>query len=211
MRHVAERLEKEAGLSPMGAAALVARFTQEAPGGPTAVNPSSHATGINQALGDRRPAGYGTWSLDQQLDYIIKTDLPREQRAYAGLTNAKTPEEGSIAATQYERAEGYNGRTDILTYSTPVQKVYDTIHRPLPFKRDDSILKFTPKPKKAAGPKPGADDTSDQEDKRSPLQQMYDAQHYRNVVIRSQTGASTPRSLFSVAQPFPPATQQGSP
>jgi hypothetical protein len=41
MRHIADRLEKEAGLSPMGAAALVARFTQEAPGGPTSVDPSS--------------------------------------------------------------------------------------------------------------------------------------------------------------------------
>jgi muramidase (phage lysozyme) len=78
-------------------------------------------------------------------------------------------------------------------------------------KDDDNIIKFTPKPKKAVSPKPSADDTSDQEDQRTPLQQMYDAQHYRNVVIRSQTGASTPRSLFSVAQPFPPATQQGSP
>jgi hypothetical protein len=147
------------------------------------------AAGIDQALGDRRPAGYATWPLDRQLDYIIKTDLPRQQRAYATLQNAKTPEEGSIGASQFERAEGFNGITDILTYRTPVQKVYDTIHRPTP----------------------AANDTSSQEDQRSPLQQVYDAQHYRNVVIRSQTGANPPRSLFSVAQPFPPATQQGSP
>jgi hypothetical protein len=130
MKHVTERLENEAGLSPMGAAGLVARWAAiEAPGGPTAVNPRSGASGINQALGSRLPSGYETWSLDKQLDYIINTDLqsPDQRRALGVLRHATTPARAAIGPSMYERAEGFNGETDNYTNYTPVDSVYNTI------------------------------------------------------------------------------------
>ena len=128
MAHAVDRLEKEAGLSHMGAAALVARWTREAPGGPSTVN-SIGATGINQALGTRRPAGYEKMSFEQQLDYIIKNDImsPDQRKALMTLRSASTPLQGSIGASQYERAEYYNGTTDVLTYGTPVETVLRAI------------------------------------------------------------------------------------
>jgi hypothetical protein len=134
MQHAADRLEKEAGLSPMGAAGLVARWAAvEAAGGPTAVNPTSGAAGVNQALGDRKPAGYSGMSFDQQLDYIIQKDLhdASQRRALDVLKNAKTAAQAAAGASMYERAEGFNGVTDNYTNSTPVQRVYDAIHRKL--------------------------------------------------------------------------------
>ena len=128
MSYAVDRLVREAGLSRMGAAALVARWTQEAPGGPSTVN-GIGATGINQALGSRRPPGYASMTYEQQLDYIIKNDLmsPDQRKALDTLRNAKTPFEGAVGGSQYERAEYYNGQTDILTYGTPVEKVLKAI------------------------------------------------------------------------------------
>jgi TP901 family phage tail tape measure protein len=140
MKHVTERLENEAGLSPMGAAGLVARWAAiEAPGGPTSVNPRSGASGINQALGDRLPPGYETWSLDKQLDYIIKNDLnaPAQRRAYEVLRNAKTASQAAAGASMYERAEGFNGVTDNYTGSTPVDSVYGVISARDPWHQPD--------------------------------------------------------------------------
>jgi hypothetical protein len=134
MQHAADRLEKEAGLSSMGAAGLVARWASvEASGGPTAVNPKSGAAGINQALGDRKPAGYSGMSFDQQLDYIVKKDLhdASQRRALDVLKNATTAAQAAAGASMYERAEGFNGVTDNYTNSTPVQRVYDAIHKKL--------------------------------------------------------------------------------
>jgi hypothetical protein len=146
----------------MGASALTARWTQEAPGGPTSVNPRGGATGINQALGPRQPQGYGSWSLDQQVDYIIQHDLKdfAQAKALQELRNAKTPEEGAIGAADYERAENHVwGGGDRLSAQTPVQRVYDMTHP-------------------------------------------------QSVVIRNHSGANVTRSLFSVAQPYAPATAQ---
>jgi hypothetical protein len=134
MQHAAGRLEKEAGLSPMGAAGLVARWAAvEASGGPTAVNPRSGAAGINQALGERKPAGYSGMSFDQQLDYIVKKDLhdASQRRALDVLKNATTAAQAAAGASMYERAEGFNGVSDNYTNSTPVQRVYDAIHKKL--------------------------------------------------------------------------------
>ena len=136
MSYAVDRLVNEAGLSRMGAAALVARWTQEAPGGPSTVN-GIGATGINQALGSRRPPGYASMTYEQQLDYIIKNDLmsPDQRKALNTLRNAKTPFEGAVGGTQYERAQWYNGQTDILTYGTPVEKVLkaiDAVKKPPP-------------------------------------------------------------------------------
>ena len=132
MQHISDRLQKEAGLSPVGAAGLVARWSSvEAGAGPSAVNPKSGAAGLNQALGDRQPKGYASWDADKQLDYIIKTDLlaPDQKQALDVLRNAKTPDEASRGASMYERAEGYNAQTgtDNFTGATPVQRVMDAI------------------------------------------------------------------------------------
>jgi hypothetical protein len=132
MKHAADRLEKEAGLSPMGAAGLVARWAAvEAPGGPTAVNPLSGAAGINQALGDRKPAGYSGMSFDQQLDYIISKDVldASQRRSLEVLKNATTAAQAAAGASMYERAEGFSGVTDNFTNSTPVQRVFDALHK----------------------------------------------------------------------------------
>jgi hypothetical protein len=103
--------------------------------------------------------------LDQQVDYINQRDLKEFAQAQAlrELRNAKTPEEGAIGAADYERAEHHVwGGGDVLSSSTPVQKVYDMTHPAPP----------------------------------------------QSVVIRNQTGANVPRSLFSVAQPYAPASAQ---
>jgi hypothetical protein len=79
------------------------------------------------------------------------------------LRAAKTAEEGSLAAADYERAEGYSpGRGDVVSSSTPAQKVYDITHGRMP---------------------------------------------PQSVIIRNQSGANVPRSMFSVAQPYANATQ----
>lgn len=131
VKHAAERLQNEAGLSEMGAAGLVTRWAGvESPGGPRAVNPKSGAEGINQALGSRKPQGFSSWSFGQQLDYIIKHDLPSEKRAYEQLKNAKTMGDAARGGSMYERAEGYNGVTgvDNFTSSTPVGKILGMLH-----------------------------------------------------------------------------------
>jgi hypothetical protein len=72
MKHAADRLVKEAGLSPMGAAGLVARWAAvESPGGPGSVNPVSGAFGVGQWLGDRKAGIAGDTSFDDQLSYAI--------------------------------------------------------------------------------------------------------------------------------------------
>lgn len=131
IQHAADRLQKEAGLSEMGAAGLVARWAGvESKGGPTSRNPLSGAEGIHQGLGSRKPQGFSSWSFDQQLDYLIKTDLPSEKRAYEQLKNAKTMGDAARGASMYERAEGYNGVTgvDNFTSSTPVGKILGILH-----------------------------------------------------------------------------------
>lgn len=132
MAHGVSRLVSEAGMTEIGAAGLIARFTQEGGGGPTTVNAKGGATGINQALGDRKPAGYASMSYDEQLSYIINTDLKQsaQAKALSTLRTASTPLEASLGATHYERAELYKesgGKRDVLTYGTPVEKVLASI------------------------------------------------------------------------------------
>lgn len=127
IKHAVDRLINEAGASPMGASGIVARWTQEAAEGPTAVNPKSGAQGIHQGLGDRAPAGFSRQSFDEQLSYIINTDMkkPNQAAAVSLMKTAQTPEQGSLAGSRFERAEGYNDTTgrDILTDKTPTSKV----------------------------------------------------------------------------------------
>jgi hypothetical protein len=128
MKYATDRLMKEGGLSETGAAGLVARWAAvEAPGGPGSINPSSGAYGIAQWLGDRRP-GHPE-SFDEQLTRAIREGQGREQRAWAALQNARTPEDAARGASMFERAEGYNAATghDAYTNATPVAKVLAAI------------------------------------------------------------------------------------
>jgi Phage tail lysozyme len=134
MAHAADRLVKEAGLSPMGAAGLVARWSAvEAGGGPTSVNPSSGAFGIGQWLGPRLPGIAGNTDFDAQLSYAIKelnTGGGDSGPASATLRAAKTAAEAARGASQYERAGGYSAITGVDNYTagTPVADTYNRIY-----------------------------------------------------------------------------------
>jgi hypothetical protein len=130
MKHMHDRLMAEAGLSDMGASALVARAAGiEAAGGPTSANASGHE-GIGQWDAFRGGRGMAQRSFDDQIDWEIKELNTTEARAAAKLRAAQTPEEGAIGASTYERAENYNSATgvDAQTFRTPVKQVYDRIH-----------------------------------------------------------------------------------
>jgi hypothetical protein len=132
MKHMADRLEKEAGLSPMGAAGLVARAAGvEAPGGPTSANALGGGHwGIGQWGQSRGGPAMGQASFDDQITHEIQELNSSEAKAAARLRDARTPEEGAIGASTFERAEHYNMFTgvDDQTGNTPVQHVYDRIH-----------------------------------------------------------------------------------
>src|SRR5689334_1482600 len=102
-----EHLQKHAGLSPVGAQGLVARWSNvEAQGGPGAVNPSSKAFGIAQWLGSRKKGVPS--DFEGQLNHAVRELNSYEGKAAARLRNAQTPEEAAIGAAMFERAEGYN-------------------------------------------------------------------------------------------------------
>jgi hypothetical protein len=108
-QHAVDRLMKEGGLSEMGARGLVSRWSHvEAAGGPGEVN-AIGATGIGQWLGNRKKGLSETF--DGQITHAINELKSSEKRAGNVLRSAKTPEEGAIGASMYERAEGYNSET----------------------------------------------------------------------------------------------------
>lgn len=110
--HAVERLEKEAGLSPLGAKALVARWAfVESPNGPSSVNSSSGAFGIAQWLGNRKNGVAGDTNFDDQLTHAIHELKSTESAAGSALRSASTPEAAARGASMYERAEGYNPAT----------------------------------------------------------------------------------------------------
>jgi hypothetical protein len=122
-------LIKNAGLSPMGAAGLVARWSAiEATGGPTSVNPKSGAAGIAQGLGSRREGYLG--DFDSQLANAAHELNTTEKAAAEKLRHAQTAIEASTGASMFERAEHYNSITgvDDYTYQTPTNKVYDDFY-----------------------------------------------------------------------------------
>jgi hypothetical protein len=130
MVHMHDRLMKEAGLSDMGASALVARAAAiEAAGGPTSANASGHE-GIGQWDAFRGGRGMAKKSFDDQITHEIEELNGPEYKAAARLRAAQTPEEGSIGASTYERAEHYNPVTgvDDQTFRTPTKHVFDRIH-----------------------------------------------------------------------------------
>lgn len=131
MKYAADYLVKNAGLSEMGAAGLVARWSAiEAPGGPDSVNPKSGARGIAQWLGPRQ-RGMGT-TFEEQLAhaaYELNND-PTWKKSGDLLRAAQTKIEGAVGASSYERAEHYNMQSmwDDYTDKTPVQDVYDKLY-----------------------------------------------------------------------------------
>lgn len=129
-KHAVETLQKQAGLSEMGAAGLVARWAGvESAGGPASVNPSSGAFGIGQWLGGREKGIAGNTDFDAQLTHAANELNTTEKAAAEVLRNAKTAEEAARGASMYERAEGYNKQTGIdnFTAKTPVQDVYNRV------------------------------------------------------------------------------------
>lgn len=103
------------GLSPYGAAALVARwaYVESTAAGPFAVNPYSKAFGIAQWLGSRLSPINGNTDFNAQLAYAVRELGSTESRAGSVLRTAQTPQEGARGAAMYERAEGYNLQTGL--------------------------------------------------------------------------------------------------
>jgi hypothetical protein len=131
MKYAADYLIKNAGLSPQGAAGLVARWAGvESNGGPGSLNPTSGAEGIAQWLGARKIEGVTNGSFDAQLANVVKELNSSEKAAGDALRAAGTLAEGARGASMYERAEGYNPSTgtDNFTSRTPVQDVYGQLY-----------------------------------------------------------------------------------
>ena len=128
MQHLADRLVAEAGLSPMGAAALVARWASvEASGGPTSSNNIGGGHwGIAQWDSARGGPAMASASYDDQITHAVGELNGSERAAGDALRSAKTLAEGAIGASRYERAEHYNNATGIddSTANTPVGSVY---------------------------------------------------------------------------------------
>jgi len=129
-KYAVDTLQKQAGLSEIGAAGLVARWAGiESPGGPASKNPDSGAFGIAQWLGDRQKGILGNTNFDDQLAHVVKELNTTEKAAAEVLRNAKTAGEAARGASMYERAEGYNSQTgvDYFTSKTPVIDVYNRV------------------------------------------------------------------------------------
>lgn len=111
-------LQKNAGLPEVSARALVARWAGvEAGGGPGSVNPRSGAVGIAQWLGERKAVGV-PGDFEGQLAKAVGELKTTEGRAYRTLRGATTEEEAAVGASQFERAEGYNGTSDAFVGKT---------------------------------------------------------------------------------------------
>jgi len=118
-QHAYERLTKEGGFSDQGAKGFISRsMNVEASGGPGEVN-SIGATGIAQWLGSRKKRllqmaqeqGKSWNDFDLQLSHVIEESKGSEIKAGQRFRTAKTAEEAAVAASMYERAEGYNSLT----------------------------------------------------------------------------------------------------
>lgn len=107
------------GLSPYGAAGLVARwaFVESVASGPAAVNPYSGAFGIAQWLGARKAGINGNTNFDSQLDYAIQELNGNEGRAGNILRGAGDAYTAAVGASSYERAEGYSAATGVDNFT----------------------------------------------------------------------------------------------
>lgn len=117
----------EGGVSPHGAKGLISRWMNvEASGGPGSVN-SIGATGIAQWLGARktgmlqhaRELGKDWRDFETQVKYVLKEINSGKAGggSESALRTARNDREGAIAASRYERAEGYNPRTGVDNFT----------------------------------------------------------------------------------------------
>ena len=127
-------LMKNAGLSEVGAKAMVARWAYiEAPNGPGEVNPTSGAQGIGQWLGPRQ----GGYILDNDFKAFISQLEKAEKemnepsgpqrRAGDALRSAKTNYQGARGASMFERAEGYSWFTGLDNFTAKTQLAIPSI------------------------------------------------------------------------------------
>src|SRR6267142_2790672 len=108
-RYALDYLIHNGGLSYYGAAGLVSRWANvESSGGPSSINPSSHAFGIAQWLGARLTPIRGNTNFDAQLAYVVRELNGSETRAGNALRSARSIAEAARGASMYERAENYN-------------------------------------------------------------------------------------------------------
>lgn len=117
--HAVQYLVAHGDLPEISARALVARWSgvESTRRGPWSVNSFSGAQGIGQWLGSRQ-FGYKMGDADSQYAHVIYELKHRERRAYDTLMRAKTAREAAIGASQYERAEGWNGYSDAYVGQT---------------------------------------------------------------------------------------------
>ena len=117
----------EGGVSPHGAKGLISRWMNvEASGGPSSVN-SIGATGIAQWLGSRkagmlqhaRELGKDWRDFETQVKYVLKEINSGKAGggSESALRTARNDREGAIAASRFERAEGYNPRTGVDNFT----------------------------------------------------------------------------------------------
>ena len=198
MQHAADRLVKEAGLSPMGAAALVARWAGvEASGGPTSSNNIGGGHwGIAQWDRARGGPAMASASYDDQLTHAIGELNGSERAAGDALRSAKTMAEGAIGASRYEKAEHYNSATGIdnSTANTPVGSVYRKLYG-----GGDSAAKSPPVPgTKSPWGKPVGDDSVFDSDSTDPSQKAHAKElhiHVTSILDGKKVAQSTQRHI----------------
>jgi hypothetical protein len=195
MQHAADRLVAEAGLSQMGAAALVARWAGvEASGGPTSSNNIGGGHwGIAQWDSARGGPAMASASFDDQISHAVSELNGSEKAAGDALRSATTLAQGAIGASRYERAEHFNQATGIddSTASTPVGSVYRKLYGGTADKAassppvSDADKAASPPPVSKASPwaKSGGDDTVFDSDSTDPSQKAHAKEHVTNVTI----------------------------
>jgi hypothetical protein len=131
------------GMTPAGAAGAVARMSSiEAPGGPTSANDIGGGHyGIGQWSRARAGDVWGNPDFDAQLALYAKEVREGEGGGASrrSFLSAKTAAEGSRAASQFERAGGYNPLTgtDAFTGRTPTKKLMEQLG--IPESRNDAV------------------------------------------------------------------------
>ena len=116
-QYAVDYLTKNSDMPEVSARALVARWAavESTGAGPNAINPKSGAAGTAQWLGSRKHS-FKLGDLDSQLAKTIreyKGIEPGEgQMSGRLLKAAKTEEEAALAASAYERAEGFGKYSD---------------------------------------------------------------------------------------------------
>ncbi len=100
---------KENGLPELGARALVTRMAdvESIDKGPYAVNPTTGAMGIHQALGERK-TGLVLGDFTGQLKRVSDELKTSEAAAMKQLVSAQNDRDAAIGAAMFERADGWD-------------------------------------------------------------------------------------------------------